>query len=147
MLRVRREQYHEKRTEPDEVIYNPDFPEHGDMARQAGHGGGDFFMNYHFAQAIRTGTPPYLDVYRGVAMSTVGILAYKSALADSNTFEVPDFREKAIRAKYAKDNWSPDPTKHKKGDPWPSILGKREPDPKAVRYAKKTWKRQGYEGE
>ena len=28
--------------------------------------------------AIRTGEPPYLNVYRGVAMSAIGILAWKS---------------------------------------------------------------------
>ncbi len=145
MVRLRREQFHEKRTEPEEIIYKPDFPEHADLARQAGHGGGDFFMNYHFAQAIRTGKQPYLDVYRGVAMSCVGILAYRSALNDSNTVEVPDFRERAIRAKYAKDNWSPDPTKHKKGDPWPSVEGLREIDPKGLRYAKKIWRAKGWE--
>ena len=104
-------------------------------------------MNYHFARAIRTGTPPYLDVYRGVAMSAVGILAYKSALADSKTFVVPDFRDPAIRGKYARDHWSPDPTTHKKSDPWPSILGPREVDPKALRGARKIWKAQGYTGE
>jgi hypothetical protein len=146
-LRVRREQYHEKHTGPEEEVYVPDFPEHAELARQAGHGGGDFFMNYHFATAVRTGKPPYLDVYRGVAMSSVGILAYKSALQDSNTFEVPDFGNKRARAKYAKDDWSPDPTTHKKGDPWPSILGKRAVDERALRYAKKIWKAQGYEGE
>ena len=34
MVRLRREQYHEKRTGPQEMIYRPDFPEHGDLARQ-----------------------------------------------------------------------------------------------------------------
>ena len=35
-------------------------------------------MNYHFANAIRSGKPPYPDVYRGVAMSIIGPLAYRS---------------------------------------------------------------------
>jgi predicted dehydrogenase len=147
MLRVRREQYHESRTEPEEVIYRPDFPEHGDLARQAAGDSEDFFMNHHFAQAIRTGEQPYLDVYRGVAMSAVGIQSFKSAHQDSKAFEIPDFRDKAIRAKYAKDNWSPDPTNHKKGDPWPSVFGKREVDEKALKYARKVWEAHGYEAE
>ena len=41
------------------------------------------------------GTPPFLDVYRGVAMSSVGILAWKSALEDGRPFDVPDFRDEA----------------------------------------------------
>jgi len=95
MVRLIREQYHERRTDPAKQIYLPDFPEHHDKATKSGHGGGDFFMNYHFAQAIKTGEPPYFDVYRGVAMSIVGILAYRSALDNSNTFAVPDFRIKS----------------------------------------------------
>ena len=37
---------------------------------KAGHGGGDFWTSFHFANAIRTGEQPYLDVYRGVTMSS-----------------------------------------------------------------------------
>ncbi|NLE46423.1 MAG: Gfo/Idh/MocA family oxidoreductase, partial [Chloroflexi bacterium] len=96
MLRVRREPFDKDDGEPVEMVYAPDFPEHHEEALKAGHGGGDFFMNYHFAEAIRTNTPPYLDVYRGVAMSIVGPLAYRSALADSATIEVPDFRKRSV---------------------------------------------------
>ncbi|MDF1515773.1 MAG: Gfo/Idh/MocA family oxidoreductase, partial [Anaerolineae bacterium] len=56
---------------PTERTYVPDWPEHGDLARQSGHGGGDFWTNFEFANAIRSGTPPFLDVYRGVGMSSV----------------------------------------------------------------------------
>ncbi len=144
MVRLRREQYHERETTPVEQIYMPKFPAYHKQATRAGHGGGDFFMNYHFAEAIRTGRQPYLDVYRGVAMSVVGILAYRSALNDSNTIEVPDFRKKSVCKKYAKDEWNPDPTRHKKGDPWPSVLGNVKPSEKAMAYARKVWKKAGY---
>ena len=140
MLRVRREQYHEKRAGPVEQIYLPDFPEHADEARRAGHGGGDFFMNYHFAQAIRTGKPPFMDVYRGVAMSFVGILAWRSALDGSNTVDVPDFRRRSVRDEYRHDDWNPDPTKHRPGDPWPSVLGKLTPTREQLAYARKIWR-------
>ena len=123
MVRLRREQYHENRTDPEEQIYRPDFPEHHEQAMKAGHGGGDFFMNYHFTEAIRRGEQPFLDVYRGVAMSIVGPLAYRSALDDSNTVEVPDFRSKPVRQQYADDHWSPDPDSHRNGDPMPGICG------------------------
>ena len=147
MLRVRREPFEKKRGEPVERAYSPDFPEYHDKAMKAGHGGGDFFMNYHFAQAIRTGKPPYLDVYRGVAMSIVGILAYRSALNDSNTAAVPDFRKKSARAKYRNDHWNPDPVRRKKGYPWPSILGNIKPSAKALAYARKVWREMAYTGE
>ena len=144
MLRLIREQYHEKRTDPVKQIYLPDFPEHHDKAVKAGHGGGDFFMNYHFAEAIRENKQPYLDVYRGVAMSIVGILAYRSALDNSNTLEIPDFRKISDWKKYKNDNWNPDPTKRKKGDPWPSILGNLKPTEKGIKYARKNWKDAGF---
>ena len=145
MVRLRREQFHEKRTGPVEQIVRPEFPRSRAAALRAGHGGGDFFMNLHFAQAIRTGKPPYLDVYRGVAMSVVGILAYRSALQDSNTLEIPDFRSKAARRKVARDDWSPDPDKRRKGQPWPSILGNVKPSARGIAYARKIWKSIGYE--
>ena len=107
----------------------------------------DYFMNYHFAEAIRTGKPPYWDVYRGVAASVVGILAYRSALQDSAPLDVPDVRDPVARAKYAGDRWSPDPATRKPGDPWPSVLGDIPPSPKALAYARKCWKKQGYTGE
>ncbi len=147
MLRIRREPFDKGMGEPVERIYAPEFPEQGELAARSGHGGGDFFMNYHFANAIRSGKPPYLDVYRGVAMSIVGIQAYRSALKDSNTFEVPDFRRKAVRDKFRRDDWNPDPTRRKKGCPWPSVLGKITPSRKAVAFAKKVWKEAGYQSE
>ena len=53
------------------------------------------------AEAIRTGVQPWLNVYRGVAMSIVGIQAYRSALDRSNTVEVPDFRKKSLYGRLA----------------------------------------------
>ena len=57
-------------------------------------------MSNRFAQAIRTRTQPYLDVYRGVRMSIVGILACRSALADGAPVDVPDFRREEDRKKF-----------------------------------------------
>ncbi len=144
MVRLIREQYHEKKTEPEEMIYKPEFPSYAKEAYSAGHGGGDFFMNYHFAQAIRKNEQPYWDVYRGVACSIVGIQAYRSALQNSNTVEIPDLRKSTVRKKYKNDNWRPDP---KKGNPWPSVSGKITPTKQGLEYAKKVWKSVGYEQE
>jgi len=147
MLRLIREQFHQKRTTPETQIYLPDFPEHHAEASKAGHGGGDFFTNFHFANAIRTGKQPFFDVYRGVAMSAVGILAYRSALNNSNTIEIPDFRKESERDKYRNDHCNPDPTQKKKGDPWPSILGDLKPTEQGIIYARKVWKKEGYKGD
>lgn len=146
-VRVRHEPYDCRKGEPSEMLYHPQFPEFHKEAMAAGHGGGDFFMNLHFARAIRTGQPPYLDVYRGVTMSIVGPLAYRSALNDSNTIVIPDVRKKSERAKYRNDHWNPDPAQYKKGYPKPSILGDITPSKKAEACARKVWKQCGYTGD
>jgi len=145
MVRVQREWFDMKKGEVHEMIYEPNFPTGHEKAAQAGHGGGDYFMNYHIAEAIRTGKPPYLDVYRGVAMSIAGILGYRSANNNSNTVEIPDFRDKSQRKKYANDHWNPDPARRKEGYPWPSVLGDLKP--KGLAFAKQIWRKCGYEGE
>jgi predicted dehydrogenase len=124
---------------PAERTYKPDWPEHGDLARNAGHGGGDFWTSFSFANAIRSGKPPFLDVYRGVAMSSVGILAWKSALEDGRPFDVPDFRDEAGRKQFADDHWSPFPSHAGPGQPPPSILGVTRPTRKAAALARKVW--------
>ena len=146
-LQVWREPWEKRKGEPTEIVYKPDFPTHHDQATRAGHGGGDFFISHHFAQAIRTGEPPYLDVYRGIDMSIAGIQAWRSALADSAPMEVPDFRRESVRRKYAKDNWSPDPARQEKGQPPSSLLGALEPSAEAKALAKKVWAERGYHGD
>ncbi|MBI4552670.1 MAG: Gfo/Idh/MocA family oxidoreductase [Candidatus Latescibacteria bacterium] len=147
LLRVRIEPFEKKPSEVAEQVYAPNFPVFAEAAARAGHGGGDFFMNYHFAEAIRKDEPPYLDVYRGVAMSIVGSLAYRSALADSAPLEVPDFRKEAARRTYEHDDWSPDPTTRRPPDPWPSVLGDITPTKAGLAYARKVWRELGYGGE
>jgi predicted dehydrogenase len=146
-VRVWHEEWNLEPGQELERVYTPDWPEHGDLARQAGHGGGDFWTNFHFANAIRSGEPPFLDVYRSVAMSSVGILAWKSALEDGCPVEVPDFRDEACRTRYEDDHWSPWPQHAGPGQPPSSILGTLEPSPKGVELARQVWKEIGYVGE
>ncbi|MCE7986950.1 MAG: gfo/Idh/MocA family oxidoreductase [Caldilinea sp. CFX5] len=129
---------------PTERTYVPDWPEHGDLARKAGHGGGDFWTNFHFANAIRTGEQPYLDVYRGVAMSSVGILAWKSSLEEGRPYAVPDFRNEASRHQVANDHWSPWPQDAGPGQPPPSVRGFIQPTAESIAFGKEIWARQGY---
>ena len=146
-LRVWREPWEKNPGEPVETVYTPDFPNHHHAATRAGHGGGDFFTSYHFAEAIRSGEPPYLDVYRGIDMSIAGIQAWRSALNDSAPVAVPDFRDEAVRRQYENDDWSPDPERAKEGQPPSSILGTIEPSDDATKLAKKIWSEQGYDGD
>lgn len=130
---------------PRERTYLPDWPEHGELARKAGHGGGDFWTSFHFANAIRGGEQPYLNVYRGVTMSSVGILAWKSALEEGRPFAVPDFRDEAARKTVENDHWSPWPEDAGPGQPPTSILGEITPAPNALAHARKVWAGLGYQ--
>ena len=146
-LRVWYEPWEKRRSDPVETVYKPDFPVHHARATRTGHGGGDFFTTYHFAEAIRSGEPPYLDVYRGIDMSIAGIQAWRSALNDSAPMEVPDFRRESVRRKFARDDWSPDPERRKKGQPPSSVLGAIEPADAAKKLARKVWAERGYPGD
>jgi len=145
-VRIWHEHWNRQPGQPLERVYVPEWPEHADLARQAGHGGGDFWTNFHFARAIRSGEPPFFDVYRGVALSSVGILAWKSALEAGRPYEVPDFRKESSRKKYENDRWSPWPQHAGPGQPPPSILGLPKPSRKGLALARKVWAEIGYHG-
>ena len=140
-VRIWHEEWDLKPGEVTEKVYVPEWPEHRELAEKAGHGGGDFWVLYYFGEAIRKGEQPYFDVYRGVTMSTVGILAWKSALENGCPYDIPDFRNESERVKYENDTWSPFPKdKDKRLDqPYPSILGKIQPTDEAVELARKIW--------
>jgi len=143
-VRIWHDEWDRAAEQPLERIYYPDWPEHGALADAAGHGGGDFWTNFEFANAIRDGVQPFLDVYRGVAMSSVGILAWKSALQDGAPFDMPDFADEAQRAQYEDDHWSPWPKDAGPGQPPPSILGTPSPSPAGVALASEVWAKVGY---
>ncbi len=147
MLRVRREPFDKNPGEPVEKVYLPDFPEFHEQATKTGHGGGDFFTNYHFAEAIRRNEQPWLNVYRAIDMTICGIQAYKSVLNDSMPMEIPDFRDEEVRKLHENDNWTPDPEHKGPGQPASSIRGNIQVPDKAREYAKKMWAEVGYTGE
>lgn len=146
MVRVHHEDWLREPGQPSERIYRADWPEHGDLARQAGHGGGDFWTNFHFANAIRSGEQPYLNVYRGVAMAAAGILSWRSCLQDGAPVAIPDFTCEDERRSFEDDHWSPYPEDAGAGQPPPSIRGYVAPDRAAIARAKKVWKDIGYGG-
>ncbi len=142
-LLLRQEAWNTPDRTPCARAYVPEFPPgFAELARKTGHGGADFFVDYYFADAVRRGVPPFFDVYRGIEMSLVGILAYRSALAGGAPVEVPDFRQDSARRRYEADDWTPDPEKHKPGQPWPSMAGDLQPSETARRYAELVWQEQ-----
>ncbi|HPT99106.1 MAG TPA: Gfo/Idh/MocA family oxidoreductase [Armatimonadota bacterium] len=128
-IRVRKEPWEKGEEEPVERIYKPEFPEFHDLASRTGHGGGDFFVVHEFIRAIRTGEPPYLDVYTGLQMSCVGILAHRSALNNNATYEVPSFRDPAELKRWENDHLSPDPADPTEARIPASTLGEIEKPP------------------
>ncbi len=127
--------------------YTPNWPSHKELAKIAGHGGGDFWVNLHFANAIKTNKQPYLDVYRAAAMAAVSILGWKSCLKNGNNIAIPNFKDKNEREAYRNDDWSPFPEDAKEGQPPASIQGNKQPSKKAIAFAKKIWHSIGYTGE
>jgi len=145
-IRVWHEEWNCPKGTPTERTYVPDWPEHAELAKKAGHGGGDFWTNFEFANAIRLGKQPFLDVYRGVAMSSVGILAWKSAIEEGTPFAMPDWRKESSRKKYENDHWSPFPDHAGPGQPPASVRGEVRPSAKARAKARRIWKKHGYSG-
>ena len=89
--------------------YAPSWPVNGDLAERAGHGGGDFWTVYNFMEYLRNGTEPFFNVYRGAAMSAVGILAWRSCMEDGKTYYIPDFKKPEERDKVRFDDLTPFP--------------------------------------
>jgi len=146
-VRIWREPWEKPENVPTEQVYKPEFPHHHEEATSAGHGGGDFFTLYHFAEAIRTGEQPWMNIYRGLDMSLAGILGWRSALADSATFEVPDFRDETVRRQYENDHFTPNPTAPEEYRLPSSILGEITPTSEGLTQARKDWAEVGYHGE
>jgi predicted dehydrogenase len=89
-----------------EIIYTPEYGEFSE-AEKAGHGGGDFFTNFYFAEAIRKNEQPYLDVYKASAIAAVGIQSFRSALDNGTPYPIPDFCNANERSDYFNDHYSP----------------------------------------
>lgn len=149
-LRIVHEAWDRAAGDVSEKVYRTDFPISEKMkglAQAAGHGGGDFFTNYHFAEAIRKGRQPWLNVHRGIDMSIVGILGWRSALAEGAPVAVPDFRKESVCKEFEGDGWSPYPEDAGVGQPPPSVLGVPRLTKGQVAAAREVWDAMGYEGE
>ncbi len=64
----------------------------GESARQhGGHGGGDWMEMHRLIKALRTGTPPDMDVYDAATWSCITELSEKSVAKRSSPMDFPDF--------------------------------------------------------
>jgi predicted dehydrogenase len=134
---------------PGQVIektHYPQFPDWAKEATSAGHGGGDYFTNYHFAEAIRKAEQPYLNVYRGVAMSAIGIVAWKSVLDDGNSYAVPDFTREESRQACEHDRWRPMDLDDPNAPPVSSRGKPLDALPESLKEAREIWEQLGYRG-
>ena len=91
---------------------SPRVPVHADwgeltsLAERMPHGGGDFFVLYHFARQILFDEPAPFDIYTAADVTVPGILAYRSSCEGGKPYEVPDFRDKAAREQWRGDHFA-----------------------------------------
>lgn len=92
-------------------VYETKWEAMGEIAEKAGHGGGDFWVMWHFVQCLEKNEEPFFDVYRSVAMASVGILGWRSILEGGVSYRIPDFRNEEDRKQWENDELSPFPDK------------------------------------
>ena len=76
---------------------------------ETGHGGADFITARMFVECIRENKQPEhpFNLHSAIAMSSVAILAHRSALEGGKPYEIPDFTKEDERKKYENDRISP----------------------------------------
>ena len=89
--------------------YNPSH-RFDEGAKGFGHGGSDFYTMYHFIEKIK-GNPDadIIDVYEALDMFLPGMFAYRSVLDGGARKEIPNLRDKSIRALWRNDTACTDP--------------------------------------
>ena len=92
-----------------ENVYVPEETDLDKQAEGAGHGGSDFFVTWNFVQDLIHKREPFMNVYRAVALSAVGILGWRSALNNSVQLDIPDFSKKEDRDRVRDDIEAPQP--------------------------------------
>lgn len=87
-------------TPEEEALYFTD-------TEKMGHGGIDEVMMLHFIKFVRGEEEPFFDVYKAVALSATGIMAYYSMLLDGKQLDIPDFKNKEDRERVRNDFRNP----------------------------------------
>jgi predicted dehydrogenase len=147
MLRIVHEEWDLRPGDVPERIYKPRPPAEAGVAGKTGHGGGDYWVCRHFAEAVQSGEQPYLDVYRATVMSLIAPQAWRSCLNNGAPYEIPDLRSEKVRQRYEDDHFSPFPEDAVPGQPKPYTGEAPVPSPEAEAYARKVWSEMGWDGE
>ena len=82
-------------------FYTPE--ENSELAKNAGHGGGDFYIMKEFMDCIREGRRPVFDEYFATNAASVAILGHRSLMSLGQPYDIPDFRYENDRKKYEND--------------------------------------------
>jgi hypothetical protein len=99
-----------------------EFGEEGEKAKQAGHGGGDYWIVKEIKDCFDGGIKPFFDVYAAAAMSATAILGWRSCLNHGENFRIPDFRVKEERDSVRGDCLNPFPDENGGGITLPCAL-------------------------
>lgn len=99
-----------------------EFGEKGIKAKNAGHGGGDYWVVQNMIDYLLNDKKPFFDVYRAVNMSVTAILGWRSCLAHGENMRVPDLRDKAERDLVRNDTLTPFPDENGNGATLPPAL-------------------------
>ncbi len=143
-VRVWHEPWDLKPGQVEEQTYYPNWPSHAKQANETGHGGGDFFVEHAFASAIKRGVQPYLDAYRGIMMTNVGILGWRSAHQGGAFLPVPDLRDADAQNQMLTDRLCPFPGLDNTELMPLEMRTPRPFTPEIVRLARVNWKLHGY---
>lgn len=103
-----------------ECVYSPEVSELGKKALSTGHSGGDFWVCWQFVQALHGKQEPAVGAKMAAAISSVGILGWRSVLEDSRQLDIPDYSKKEDRDRVRNDNLNPFPV-----DGVPADIGHR----------------------
>ena len=91
-------------SEPPSVT--PEWGRLGHLAEKTGHGGGDFWVLYQFANQIFNDESGFFDIYRSATCTAAGILAFRSAIENGTPQDIPDFRCKEDRDLWRNDDFA-----------------------------------------
>jgi len=74
--------------------------ENEELARNTGHGGGDFHIGREFADSIVTGAPTPVDIDTALEWTAAGLCSQVSIANGGTPILIPDFRDPAQRPKW-----------------------------------------------
>lgn len=99
-----------------------EFGEKGKFAKNAGHGGGDYWVVQEMKDCFLSNKEPFFNVYRAVSMSATAILGWRSCLNHGENYKIPDFKNKEERDRIRDDNLTPFPDQEGNGITLPCAL-------------------------